>query len=83
MSYINLREEYDALVTRVERALRVLIANSKVDSKHVDSKAIEAYSYGEIAIIDDKLVFIDENGHHHTLESEFSLDELIDIINKQ
>jgi hypothetical protein len=82
MSYINLREEHNALVERVERALRVSIANSKKESKFVQSNAIEVNIFGltELVVIDDELIFLDSAGYHHSLYADCTLEDLIDIL---
>ena len=81
-SYKNLKEELDALEIRVKRALRVLIGESKTQSKHVDSKALKVnvFDYQELVIINDELTFIGENGLHYSLYAECSLEDLIDLL---
>lgn len=79
--YLNLREDFDALQTRVERALRVMIAESKHTSNYRDCKAIQidCDQFVEIAVVHDRLVALDTDGHEHGI-GFFTLDELIDII---
>ena len=83
-SYINLSEDYNDLETRVIRALRITIGESKVKSKFVDAKAIKVnvFDYVELVILDEKLIFIDDRGLQYSLNSDCDLSDLIDILTK-
>jgi len=81
----NLKKQYRDLELKVLRELRELIEASNLNSKHIDEKCltVNVFDYTELSIINDKLVFIDNNGHPHSLFSDATLEDLIDIINTQ
>jgi hypothetical protein len=84
-AYIQtLQETYKTLERDVNSLLKLVITNSILKSKHVDSNCIkvDVYDYTELVIIDTELVFLDDNGYHYRLYSECSLEDLIDILNK-
>lgn len=80
MAYANLQEEYDALETRVLRALGVLIDNSDHISDFRDCKAIKIDydNYVEIAF-DNRLILLDAEGYDYDI-SVVTLEKLIDIL---
>lgn len=83
-SYTNLSEEYNALVEIIERALRLVVNASKVESKIVHSKALKVnvFDYVELVIINDKLTFINESGLQYSLYADCTIEDLIDILTK-
>ena len=67
----------------VEAELFELIANSKINSKHIsDCKALKVnvFDYTELVFHDNDLKFLDRNGHHYSLYCDCELEDLIDII---
>ena len=84
MAKRNFRTRYEQLEADVEFALRKAIEKSKVESKHVDEKCIKVnlHNYTELAIINDRLTFLDENGYHYSIYAECTLTDLIDILNQ-
>jgi len=79
----NLKLQYRDLEQKVLTNLRERVNASKEQSKHIDNKCIKVniYNYTELAIINDHLTFLDENGLHYSLWSECDLEDLIDILN--
>jgi len=77
---MTLQEKYNNLQNEVESELIDRIENSTYESEHYHEKAIRVnvYDYTELAIIDDRLTFIDSDGH---LYADCTLEDLIDIIN--
>jgi hypothetical protein len=85
MSKSNLKLEYRNLEMKVFRELREAIERSEINSKFISyCKAIpiNLYDYVELAIVNDKLTFLDRNGYHYSTYSEASLEDLIDILSK-
>ena len=80
----SLKHQYRDLEISVLRELRDLVENSKHISKHVNEKSIyvNVFDYTELTIINDRLVFLDEDGYHYSLLNECNLEDLIDIISK-
>lgn len=78
-----LTHQYDSLEQEVINALYHEIHKSEYISKHVACKAIKVnvFDYTELTIINQKLVFIDSNGHHYGLFSECTILDLIDVLN--
>ena len=78
------KKEYRDLEMKVMASLRDAINNSKHKSKHCDEKVIkiDLYDYTELAIINDRLTFLDDNGMHYNIFVDASLEDLIDILNK-
>lgn len=79
----ELKKKYRDLEQRVLRELRTKVEKSKYKSKHLDSKAIKVnvFDYTELAIVNDRLTFVDNNGSHYSLFGDCTLEDLIDIIN--
>lgn len=79
-----LQETYKTLEREVNLLLKLVIINSNLKSKHVDSNCIkvDVYDYTELVIIDTELVFLNDRGYHYHLYSECSLEDLIDILSK-
>lgn len=80
----TLQETYKTLEREVNLLLKLVITNSNLKSKHVDSNCIkvDVYDYTELVIIDTELVFLNDRGYHYHLYSECSLEDLIDILSK-
>jgi hypothetical protein len=80
--YQNLSQRYNELETEVCEALRTEVQNSLVQSKHMNTPVIKVnvFDYKELAVINDRLTFLDSNGYHYDLYSECSLEDLIDIL---
>ena len=82
----NFKREYEDLEMRILSELRKRINNSDVYSKHlVQEKCIEVdvFDYTELAIVDDKLAFLDDKGYQYSLwNRDCDLEDLIDILNK-
>ena len=78
-------EKYNQLESEVHDKLWDLILERDEESQFGVFKAIEVnvFDYVELAIIDEKLVFLDKNGYHYFLYSDCQLTDLIDIISKQ
>lgn len=82
---IELKNKYEALEQDVLNALTDLINKSHYCTCHVsDCKAIQVsvFDYTELAIVNDRLTFLDDNGMHYSLYAECSLEDLIDILVK-
>jgi len=77
------KKQYSDLEQRVIQELRDKVESSARISKHAAAKAIKVnvFDYTELAIIHDKLTFLNNDGHHHSLFSDCSLEDLIDILN--
>lgn len=73
----TLKKQYRDLETRVYRELR-----KQVSITPTKSIKVNLYDYEKIALIDDRLVFVDDKGYHHDLYSEASLEDLIDILSE-
>ncbi len=82
MAQINLKKEYRDLEMKVLATLREKVTKSSFKSKHMDSKAlrVNVFDYTELVVIDDSLTFLDKHGYHHSLFSDCSLEDLIDLI---
>lgn len=81
----NLKKQYRDLETRVLSGLRDEINNSRVYSKHTNEKCIKVnvFDYTELAIIHDRLTFLDDKGYHYNIfNGDCNLEDLIDILNK-
>lgn len=83
MKYAELKQRHDELEQDIISALTKEVENSKTESVHMHTKAvkIDVLNYRELAVINDRLTFIDDEGYHHSIYSECSLDDLIDILN--
>jgi hypothetical protein len=79
----DLKERYDQLEQDVHNKLRHLIQRDGLESKHGQFRAIHAgvFDYHELAVINDRLTFLDKQGYHYGLYDECSLEDLIDIVN--
>jgi hypothetical protein len=80
----NFKKQYRDLEMRVHNELRTKIQKSKVTSKTHDTPVIKVnvFDYTELAVINDKLTFLDAHGYHYSIYAEASLEDLIDILNK-
>jgi len=78
----NFKKQYRDLEMRVLNELRNLVNSSQLTSKFMDTKAIEVnvFDYVELVIVNDQLTFLDDSGYHHSLYSETTLEDLIDIL---
>ena len=81
----TLSEKYNKLEYQVMCELRKRIEKSKINSEFVSEKCIKVnvFDYVELAIINDRLTFLDSDGYHYNIYTECSLEDLIDILNKQ
>jgi hypothetical protein len=79
----NLKLQYRDLEQKVLTNLRERVNTSKERSKHIDDNCIKVniYNYTELAIINDHLTFLDDNGLHYSLWAECDLEDLIDVLN--
>jgi len=82
MNAAGLDLRYNNLENDVILFLMNKIKNSKHTSKHMDEKVIKVnvFDYDELAIVNDKLTFLNRSGHHYNLYAECSLEDLINII---
>ena len=80
----KIKARFEKLESDVISFLTNKVENSKQTSKHMDTKIIKVnvFDYHELAIINDRLTFMNSNGYHYSLYAECSLEDLIDIINK-
>lgn len=82
---MNLKKQYRDLETKILRALRNRVEQSEKISKYVGEKAISVHcscqgDYEELAIINDRLTFIDNKGLQYDVFADCSLEDLIDIL---
>lgn len=79
----NFKKQYRDLEMQVLNKLRSKVIESPHESKYINGKAIEVsvFGYEELAIINDRLVFMDHQGLQYSLFSDASLEDLIDILN--
>ena len=84
MKYKILKEKHDKLEEEVMMSLLNEVLNSEIESKHMDTNVIKVnvFDYKELAFINDRLTFLDSNGHHYDVYTECSLEDLIDILTK-
>jgi hypothetical protein len=80
-----LAEELETIELKIHDTLRRLILTSKVKSKTHDMNVIkvDVFGYTELGIINDRLTFLDNNGLHYSVYGDCTLDDLVDIINKE
>ncbi len=82
----NFKKEYRDLEMRILSELRKRINNSNVYSKHVTHEKcieVDVFDYTELAIVDDKLTFLDDKGYQYSLwNGDCNIEDLIDILNK-
>lgn len=78
----NLKKQYRDLEMRVHAELREAINNSDVISTHMNQPVIlvNVFDYTELAIIHDRLTFLDARGMQYSLWGDCSLEDLIDIL---
>lgn len=77
------KQQYKALEMKVHSALRDRIENSTIESEHVQGKCIPVnhLEFKELAIIHDKLAFLDDEGYEFSIFFETaSLEDLICIL---
>lgn len=81
----KLKLQYRDLEQRVFANLRYKVSTSKEYSTHTNEKCIKVnlFDYTELAIINDRLTFLDSNGHHYSVYTDASLEDLIDILNAE
>ena len=80
----TLKKQYRDLEMRVLSELRDKINNSDIYSDHVQEKCtkVNVFDYTELAIVDDKLVFLDDKGYQYSLwNGDCDLEDFIDILN--
>ena len=82
---MSFRKQYRDLETKVLHALRNKVMESERVSKYVGEKAISVHcscqwDYEELAIINDRLTFIDNHGLQYDVFADCSLEDLIDIL---
>lgn len=81
----NFKKEYRDLEQQVLRCLKDKINNSNTISSHTNQKCLKVniFDYTELAIINDHLTFLDENGLHYSIfNGDANLEDLIDILNQ-
>lgn len=80
---MEIEKQYRDLEQRVLRELREKVEGSKYISKHLDERVIKVnvFDYTELAIVNDRLTFLDSNGQHYSLFADCNLEDLIDILN--
>ena len=80
----NHKKNYRDLEMSILFDLRDKIEHSPYTSKHIQGKAIKVdmFGYTEMAIVNDRLTFIDNYGLHYSLFADASLEDLIDILEK-
>jgi len=78
----NLKLEYRNLETKVLWQLRLKIMESPTQSKHIQGNAIPVniYGYEELAIVNDRLTFLDNDGLQFSVFTDANLEDLIDIL---
>lgn len=81
---MNFKKAYRDLEMQVFSALREAINNSDVISTHMNQPVIlvDVFDYTELAIIHDRLTFLDANGMQYSVWADCSLEDLIDILSK-
>ena len=81
----NLKKEYRDLEMRVMSSLKEVISKSAYESKYVQAKAIKVNlsGYTELAVINDRLTFLDSNGLYYSVFAYVSLEDLIDILDAE
>lgn len=82
---MSFKKRYRDLEMEVYSALRTIIGQSDVESKTYDTNVIPVNIFGctELAIIDDRLTFLDDNGLTYSIDNgDCSLEDLIDIYEK-
>jgi hypothetical protein len=81
----RLSKKYADLRNEVETELKKRIIKNNVDSEHYHyCKVIKLngtlYGYTELAIINDKLAFLDKDGYQFSIYADCTLEDLIDIL---
>lgn len=78
----NLKERFKKLEQDVFVELVKRITKSKYISKHINDKAIEVniFHYVELALINDRLTFMDKHGYQYSVYTECSLEDLVDLL---
>ncbi len=84
MKYQALKQKHNALEQEIFDALLNEIVESEVKSEFVNGKALKVnvFDYVELVFVNDRLTFLDENGHHYDLYTECTLEDLVDILTK-
>jgi hypothetical protein len=84
MKYLELEKAFKRLEQEVHDALRSEILKSNRMSKTHNQNVIkvDVFDYTELAIINDKLTFLDRDGFQYDLYCDCSLEDLVDILNK-
>lgn len=79
----NFKLQYRNLEQGIISELRDKVESSKHISKHLNEKSIKVnvFDYTELAIVNDRLTFLDSNGLHYSLFADCNLEDLIDILN--
>lgn len=82
----NLKEEFEKLNNQIIVTLINLVKTSGVPSKHISYLSaipVNIFDYKELVYLNDKLVFLDDNGLHFDLYSDCNQSDLIDIIEQE
>ena len=81
----HFKKQYRDLEMRVMRSLREAIENSNYRSKRTGAKAIQVnlFDYVELTVIDERLIFLDNNGHQYSIFTDATIEDLIDILTEQ
>ena len=79
------KQRYDQLVFDVETELKHRVNKSDVKSEFLSNDQsvinVDIFDYVELAIVNDKLTFLDNSGYQYDVFSECNLTDLIDILN--
>jgi hypothetical protein len=78
----NVRKQYRDLEMRVLRLLREYIEDNGSESRFIceDAIRVDLGRYVELTVIHDQLTFFDCEGLMHSVFSECTLEDLIDIL---
>jgi len=81
-SYKILKQRYESLEEEVVWSLQSEIENSDKESEHCNTKVIDTkiHDYPELAVINDRLTFIDRDGQHYGIYAVSTLEDLINIL---
>ena len=79
----NLLKKLDVLEQEVYNELRKRIADSKHESETCNEKVLKVnvFGYTELAVINDKLTFLDSDGLHYNIDNgDCTLLDLIELL---
>lgn len=77
----NFLKKYRDLEMRVHNEIRNKIIKSSITSEHCSEKCLKVdniHFYTEIAIINDRLTFLDHDGYHYLIFDQCDLEDLIE-----